>query len=128
MDSAISEGFSGGGPLVSPSGSGMRFNFGAEPDSQPQQAGRTARDLFSNANGLSGNGQGLAGTGAARARDGASASSRINNAFAAFGDPNSGDRVARTSPSVGVPKEWFGWAEISGATLSRWAAPPTQVG
>jgi predicted hotdog family 3-hydroxylacyl-ACP dehydratase len=129
MQSAISEGFAGGGKLVSPSGIGMRFNFSADPVDQQQQAtdatslGRDrfgSADLFSDTHGsFDTNGSGLPGPGGSRAHDGAT--SRTDDAFAAFGYAGP---VKKGPPSRATePREWLGWAEISGATLNRWTAP-----
>jgi len=129
MESAISEGFSGSGPLVSPSGNGVRFNFSADPDAQPQQQqgsgtphGRASggADPFSSAYGsFDSNARGLADPRAQRIDD-ASASSRTDDAFAALGYAG----PVKASPLRATePKEWLGWAEISGAMLSRWTAP-----
>jgi hypothetical protein len=118
MSSAISEGFSGGaGPLISPSGTGVRFNFAADDDAQPQQTsprslsglgdptGRSTTDLFGGSESNT------------RAR---SANARADDAFAALGYAG----PVKAAPSrASEPREWLGWAEISGTVLNRWAAP-----
>jgi Autotransporter beta-domain/IPT/TIG domain/Putative Ig domain len=115
IDGAISDGFGGGGgPLVSPSGNGMRFNFSADSDEQPRAIGATgARDPFSSAgpfNSASGR--------LSRGND--SPSSRTNDAFTALGYAD----AAKAPPlRAREPREWLGWAEVSGATLNRWTAP-----
>ena len=110
--------------LVSPSGNGMRFNFSADPDGQPQQQAdgtARARDPFSSAYGsFDSNTRGLTGPGMSRSNDNASATSRTDDAFAALGYAGP---VKAPPPRAAEPREWFGWAEISGATLSRWNAP-----
>jgi hypothetical protein len=127
MESAISEGFAGGGKLVSPSGNGMRFNFSADPDDQQQATDGTARargrsgsaDPFSSANGsFDTNARGLAGPGGSRANDGNA--SRTDDDFSALG--YAGPVKAQPLRAV-EPREWLGWAEISGAMLNRWTAP-----
>ncbi len=129
MESAVSEGFAGGGGrLVSPSGNGLRFNFSADPDDQQQQAtDRTTRargrsgsaDPFSSANGsFDTNARGLAGPGRSRANDGNAA--RTDDAFSALG--YAGPVKARPLRAA-EPRDWLGWAEISGATLNSWTAP-----
>ncbi len=108
MESAISEGFSGGGMLVSPHGNGMRFNFSAD-----------SADPFSSGNGsFDTNARGLAGPGGSRAND--ANASRIDDASSALGyaGPVKAQPLRATEP-----REWLGWAEISGAALSRWTAP-----
>ena len=130
MQSAVSEGFAGsGGPLISPSGNGVRINFSADPDDQQQQAtdgtsgahnrfGSTGP--FSSAYGsFDTNASGLAGPRPSRAND-SSASLRTDDAFAALG--YAGPVKARPLRAT-EPREWLGWAEISGATLNRWTAP-----
>ena len=107
----------------------MRFNFSADPDAQPQQptqqqrtgGGSGGRDPFSRANGsFDTNAHGFAGPTASQATDNASGSSRTNDAFAALGYASP---TKAPPPRFTEPKEWLGWAEISGATLSHWAAP-----
>jgi uncharacterized repeat protein (TIGR01451 family) len=117
VQSAISEGFGGGGPLVSPNGSGIRFNFAADADVQAQAAtAPRATDPFSSADGSL-----LPG------RDRPSAAqSRVDDAMSAL------DYAAPAKAAqVATPREWFGWAEIRGATLSHWntsfTAPNTSV-
>jgi len=122
FDSAISEGFAGGGGgLITPSGNGVRFNFAADAadDQQKSGAAQRARDPFSSANGsFDAGSRGFAARGMPRANDGAS--SRTDDAFAALG--YAGPVKAQPQRAV-EPREWLAWAEISGATLSRWAAP-----
>lgn len=128
MQSAVTEGFAGGGNLISPTGSGMRFNFSADPDDQQQQATDTtsrARDHvggagpFSSAYGtFDTNARGMAGPGGSRVNGGAS--SRTDDAFAALG--YAGAVKARPLRAT-EPREWLGWAEVDGATLNRWSAP-----
>jgi hypothetical protein len=128
MESAISEGFSGGGALVSPSGNGVRFNFAADPDAEQQQQGSGASrghasgaDPFSSAYGaFDSNARGLSSVPRAQRSD--DASSRTDEAFAALGYAGP---VKAPPLRVTEPREWLGWAEISGAMLSRWAAPTT---
>ena len=120
IDGAIADGFGGGGsPLLSPSGNGMRFNFSADPDPQPPALGATAaRDPFSSAYGsLDPGGRGSAGR-LSRGND--SVASRPDDPFAALGYAGP---VKAPPVRAREPKEWLGWAEVSGATLDRWNAP-----
>ncbi len=106
----------------------MRFNFSADPDDQQQQAtdgtvrarGRSgSADPFSSANGsFDTNARGLAGRGGSRASDGNA--SHTDDAFSALGyaGPVKAQPLRATEP-----RDWLGWAEISGATLNRWTAP-----
>jgi hypothetical protein len=109
IDNAITEGFSdGGGSLVSPNNSGIRFNFSAEGgdgDSQTSPKVNSAAP-FGNA--------GLSPTDAP-------ASSRVEDAFGA---------LAYAAPIKAPrrfvePKDWLGWAEVRGATLDRWSSSGT---
>ena len=128
MQSAVTEGFAGGGQLISPSGSGVRINFSADPDDQQQQTtDSTARarnpfvssDPFSSAYGsFDANARGLVGPGGSRVND--SATSRTDDAFSALGYAGP---VKAQPLRASEPREWLGWAEISGATLNRWTAP-----
>ena len=52
--------------------------------------------------------------------DDSSASSRTDDAFAALGYAGP---VKAPPLRESEPREWLGWAEISGAMLSRWSAP-----
>jgi hypothetical protein len=120
MQSAVSEGFASGGPLISPSGNGVRINFSADPDDQQQQATDAtsrARNRFGSTDPFSStygsfdtNARGMAGRGG----------SRTDDDFAALGyvGPVKAPPLRATEP-----KEWLGWAEIAGATLNRWSAP-----
>lgn len=115
VDAAISEGFSDGGTLVTPSASGMRFNFAADADDK--QAGAPARstDPFSSANGsFASTGRGFAAQ-PSPDHDNAS-TSRVDNAFGA---------LAYASPTKAPPRyverrDWLAWAEVRGTVLDRW--------
>lgn len=96
MQSAVSEGFAGGGMLVSPSGSGMRFNFSADPDDQQRQVNA---DPFGGAY----NTRDRAGPRTPRADD--TAASRSDDAFAALGYA---DPVKARPLRVTEPREWLG--------------------
>ncbi|RAI38862.1 hypothetical protein CH341_27050 [Rhodoplanes roseus] len=118
IDSAIAEGFSGGGALISPSGMGLRFNFGAEPDPESDAdprlpPGGTASAYASAAP------QG--GRGAAGGR------SRIDDAFAAI---DRGAMPAKAAARRAEPKDWLMWAEIRGAgvgSLNQSSATPSPL-
>jgi len=112
IDGAISEGFSEGGTLVAPSGSGIRFNFSADPDSQATAAPPRATDPFSSAN------QSFA-AGGRRFGSPSAAPSLIDDTFNALG--YAGPTKAPPLRSA-EPKEWLGWAEVRGASLDRWGS------
>lgn len=106
IDNAITEGFSGGGgALVAPNNSGIRFNFSADSrDDDPQAAPKVSSAApFGNA------GQSQTDT---------ATSSRVEDAFGA---------LAYAAPIKAPrryvePKDWLGWAEVRGATLDRWSS------
>ncbi|MFO1108830.1 MAG: Ig-like domain repeat protein [Bradyrhizobium sp.] len=116
VQSAISEGFGGGGPLVAPNSSGIRFNFAADADGHTQAAVPRATAPPSSSV------EGSRVPGAVRP---ASASSRVTDAMSALA------YAAPPVPTVATAREWFGWAEIRGAVLDRWntsfAAPNASV-
>lgn len=98
IDNAISEGFSdGGGSLVTPNNSGIRFNFSADGNGDDP---KTSSKVSSAA---------PFGT--------ASDKSRVNDAFGALAYA----APAKAPPRFAEAKEWLGWAEVRGATLDRWS-------
>jgi Bacterial Ig-like domain (group 3)/Autotransporter beta-domain len=116
IDAAITEGFSDNGTLVTPSGSGVRFNFAADPDGKPTDSTAPhSTDPFSSANGS------LASTGHGFATPGNNAStSRVDDAF---------DALAYASPTKAPPppryveqRDWLAWAEVRGAVLDHWGS------
>ncbi|WP_152647859.1 IPT/TIG domain-containing protein, partial [Rhodopseudomonas palustris] len=106
--SAISEGFGGNGALITPSGSGVRINFAADPDTDARPAAaQRGSDPFSTANGSYDDGS----RGRARLR---SRTGDAFDAFAAVGGPANAPPRRRSEP-----RDWLGWAEVSGATLGH---------
>jgi len=105
--------FSGGGTFMAPSGSGVRINFAADPEAaRATDAAPRATDPFSSANGSFT--EGSRGLGSRP-----SSPSRVDNAFSALAYAG----PAKAPPiRVDEPRAWFGWAEVRGATLDRWAA------
>ncbi len=113
VDSAIAEAFSGGGALVTPSGSGVRFNFAGDPDADVTAGAPRANDPFSSATGSFGSGrsQPLSRTASV---------SRVDDGFGALAYAG----TTKAPPHrVAEPKDWFGWAEVRGATLDHWGSP-----
>jgi Bacterial Ig-like domain (group 3)/Autotransporter beta-domain/Immunoglobulin I-set domain len=110
VSSAINEAFSEGGAIVSPSGNGVRFNFAADPDARAASTTMRSNDPFSSANGSFAEGGSALG---------ARSTSRIDDRFNA---------LAYAAPTKAAPlraaeaREWFGWAEVRGATLDRWGS------
>jgi Bacterial Ig-like domain (group 3)/Autotransporter beta-domain len=123
IDAAISEGFTDGGTFMTPSGSGVRFNFAADPDGKP--ADSTAprpTDPFSSANGS------LASTGHGFATPGSNNnSSRVDDAFSAlaYAGPT---KAPPPPPRYAEPRDWLAWAEVRGAVLDHWGSGTGAVG
>ena len=101
IDNAISDGFSGGGNLVAPSGSGIRFNFSADPDDAKSSGG--AANAKSPADAYASNQQNR---------------SRVDDAFAAI---DRGSLVTK-APPLREQKDWLLWADVSGSGIERWNA------
>jgi hypothetical protein len=111
VDSAISEGFSGGGAFATPSAGGVRFNFAADPEASVATAAPRAIDPFSNASGsIASTNRGLA------------APSRVDDAFNALGYAGPVKAPPLRAPEA---RDWLGWAEIRGTTLDRWNTAST---
>jgi hypothetical protein len=98
VDNAISDGFSDGGSLVTPSGDGLRFNFAADPDKARAASRDGGADAYTRQN-----------------------SSRADDAFAAI-DRNT---MATKAPGLKAPepKDWMLWADVRGSGMDRWNSP-----
>ena len=118
VGSAISEGFSEGGTLIAPTGNGVRINFAADPDARAANVAPLATDPFGSANGSFV--EGSRGLGSHP-----SSSSRSADGFGALAyvGPAKAPRIRATEP-----REWFGWAEVRGATLDRWGSSAAAAG
>ncbi|WP_407177962.1 Ig-like domain repeat protein [Bradyrhizobium sp. STM 3562] len=114
VDSAISEGFSTtGGTLISPSATGIRFNFAADPDASPSQIASSSAESARNASApLSEGGQ----SSALQAYAGKS-TGRVDSAFDALASA----MPTKAPPRYVAPRDWLVWAEIHGTTLDRWS-------
>jgi len=97
VDNAINEGFSEDGAFIAPSGSGIRFNFAADP-------GASVTDAAPRAGAPVGP---------------RSPSSRIGDTFSALALAEPDKAPPRR---VSEPREWLGWAEVHGTTLDRWGS------
>ncbi|GKQ53295.1 hypothetical protein BRSPCE3_41500 [Bradyrhizobium sp. Ce-3] len=107
IDGAISEGFDEGGSFMTPSGSGMRFNFAADPDSGVAEAdtrnrGAYAPDRNSGAAGRTGG------------------NSRIDNAFAAIDQQMPAKAKSKATREA---RDWLFWIDIRGSGIDRWSSP-----
>lgn len=97
IDNAITEGFSdGGGSLVTPNNSGIRFNFSADGSSDdPKDSSKVS---------------------SAAPFGTAADNSRVNDAFGALAYAG----PLKAPKRYVEPRDWLGWAEVRGATLERW--------
>jgi hypothetical protein len=102
VDTAISDGFSGSQQPVSPSGSGLRFNFGAEaPENDRSGAMPNAlRDPS-------------ASTGPG--------SGRVDHAFSALA---SIDKTAKAPPPPARSREWLAWADVQASRVDQQHGAP----
>jgi hypothetical protein len=118
VGSAISEGLSEGGTFIAPTGNGVRVNFAADADARAPSVAPPATDPFSSANGSFA--EGSHGSGLHP-----SSSPRIDDVFGALAFVG-----ATKAPPIRVtePREWFGWAEVRGATLDRWGSSTAAAG
>jgi hypothetical protein len=116
VDSAISEGFGGGGGSITPTGGGVRVNFAAEPGDKPDSIAQ-ATDSFSSAGGSFG----IAHSFAPERQE------RVNDAFGALAYAGG---YTKALPRPVAQRDWYGWAEVRGAHLDRWGTggPGTVVG
>jgi hypothetical protein len=117
VDGAISEGFSEGGAFIAPSGSGVRFNFAADPDARATDDAPRATDPFTSASGSFAAGRGIGSH--------PTSPSRIDDTLSAlaYAGPTKAPPLR-----VAEPREWLGWAEVRGATLDRWGSPASVPG
>jgi len=114
INSAVSEGFGeGGGNFISPSGSGVRFNFAADPDAKPADAPVASANPFAGINSPT-NPASAAPQAVPR---GGGASSRVDDAFGALAYA----APTKAPPArIVEPPDWLGWAEVHGAILNHW--------
>jgi MtrB/PioB family decaheme-associated outer membrane protein len=119
IDGAISEGFSEGGTFAAPSGTGVRFNFAADPDAQATATPPRATDPFTRGTDPFSSANGSFAAGGGRFGAPSTAPSRIDDTFSALGYAD-----ATKAPPLRVtePKDWQGWAEVRGTMLDRWGS------
>jgi hypothetical protein len=119
IDTAISEGFSDSGTWMTPSGSGVRFNFSADPDGKPADTASRSTDPFSSANGsLASTGHGF--TTQPSSGSGSASTSRVDDAFSALA--YAAPTKAPPAPRYVEQRDWLGWAEVRGAVLDHWGS------
>ena len=112
INSAITEGFSETGTLVTPNGGGVRFNFAADPDgATPARGAAQSIDPFSSVGGP-------LDAGARPSAPTKSFTSRADDAFGALAYAG----VTKAPPRIVEPREWLAWAEVRGAVLDRWGS------
>ncbi|WP_426435187.1 putative Ig domain-containing protein [Bradyrhizobium genosp. P] len=121
IDDAISDAFGNGGVFVTPSQSGVRFNFAADQfaASEDDQGGQTKTTTAPG----SGNSGGILGPDGRSGRE--RKSSRIDDAFAAIDQ-----QAAKKAPpkTFHEEKDWLFWIDVRGAGVDRWAAAATPAG
>jgi hypothetical protein len=100
VDGAISDGFNDGGNPVTSNGSGLRFNFAAEPDERQPTTGEPA-----------GQGGSSGYPGAPSRRPG------VDDAFAAI-DRNA--MATKAPPLLRQPKDWMLWLDVRDSGIDRW--------
>jgi outer membrane autotransporter protein len=119
IDSAISDGFSDGGALISPNDGGLRFNFSADPDQpRPTTSENAITDRWNGTHGNPGGyGNAPGGPNSYTQSPSGPLKSRVDDAFAAI-DRNT--MPVKAPPNRYVPpKDWLFWADIRGAGINR---------
>jgi uncharacterized repeat protein (TIGR01451 family) len=127
---AIADGFAeGGGALITPTGTGVRFNFAAEPDAS-LSGGRVAEQYDSvlaargsvlRDSGLSAMNQNLPASVRSFAPDPSAAGARVDDAFTALAYAK--PMATKAPPLVpAAPKEWLLWADVRG---TGWNTDPS---
>jgi uncharacterized repeat protein (TIGR01451 family) len=126
---AIAEGFAeGGGALITPTGTGMRLNFAAEPDpslnerrvAEQYDSVLAARGSALRDSGLSAMDQNLPANVRSFTPDPSAAATRVDDAFnaLAYAKP----MVTKAPPRLVPPKEWLLWADVRG---TGWNTDPS---
>lgn len=119
IDNAISEGFSQGGELITPSAGGIRFNFAADPEASTRgefaqaDAGRWSDPLRAAQDGTVPGSTSTSLHGRQRPP-----ADRVDQAFASL-DRN----AAPKQPRPRHPSDWLAWAEVRG---TGWETSPTR--
>ncbi|MCK7473808.1 MAG: Ig-like domain repeat protein [Rhodopseudomonas palustris] len=114
IDLAINEGFSERGTLLMPSSGGLRFNFAADPEQQPDTSAEAPVSERWHSLGV--------GRSRPSERSGG-ASSRINDAFAAIDIV----KAQKAPPAARLieQKDWLAWADIKGSGIGQWSGSNT---
>ena len=129
VSAAIADGFSdGGGAVITPNGTGLRFNFGAEPDAAGRPDGGRVADPYdavaaARAGVLRDSGavnQNLPASVRGVAPDPSAAGTRVDDAFAALN--YAGPPATKAPPRLLPPKEWLLWADVRG---TGWNTDPS---
>ncbi|WP_434895125.1 putative Ig domain-containing protein [Bradyrhizobium oligotrophicum] len=108
IDDAIADGFSDGGPFMSPGNMRMRFNFSADPRDQDEPAPTSDRAAAGGSDAYSSM---LPGREPPRGRS----RGRIDDAFASI---DRGDK-RQAAPKWHEQKEWLLWADVRGTGVDR---------
>jgi hypothetical protein len=114
IDDAIADGFSDGGPFMSPGNMRMRFNFSADPRDQDDRTPSSDRAAASDSSAYS---SVLPGREPPRGRS----RGRIDDAFASV------DRSEKkqAAPRWHEQKEWLLWADVRGTGVDRFGTTNT---
>jgi hypothetical protein len=129
VSGAIADGFAeGSGALITPTGSGVRLNFAAEPDAsssgghlaEQHDSVLAARASALRDSGLSAMNQNLPTSVRSFVPDPSAAAARVDDAFnaLAYAKP----MVTKAPPRPAPPKEWLLWAEVRG---TGWNTDPS---
>jgi uncharacterized repeat protein (TIGR01451 family) len=130
---AITDGFSDGGPLMTPSGNGLHFNFSAEPNAatttrdadrfDPVQAARNSALRDSGLGGMSASGSSMNGLPASLRAFALLPSASSAGGESAFGRSTYAEPVPTKAPlRPAPPKEWLLWADVAG---TGWNTDPS---
>ncbi|ABE40229.1 Outer membrane autotransporter barrel [Rhodopseudomonas palustris BisB5] len=126
IDTAISEGFNDGGELITPSGSGLRFNF--TDDLSQSRAGTPESTVESRWPAFASHGSGApghqaTGFGLGDPQSSGRAQARFDDTFAAI--DRKPDIAKAPAKAPAVPKDWLMWAEVKGASIGQWNSTST---
>lgn len=116
VDAAITEGFSeGGGAFITPSSTGTRFNFAADPETRTDYASDGANPFAAADGGFASPARSLDGS-----LRGDATRSRVNDGFNAMAYATKAVPSTKAPPRIVAPPDWLGWAEVRGSVLGRW--------
>ncbi|WP_246700860.1 IPT/TIG domain-containing protein [Rhodopseudomonas sp. BR0M22] len=126
IDSAISEGFNDGGELITPSSTGLRFNF--TDDLSQSRAG--SRDIAAESRwpraGVRDDAAGGQAIGFGAPAGFGRGRSRFDDTFAAMGSSVGPPGITKAPAKMPTePRDWLMWAEVRGAGIGQWNSSNT---